>query len=123
MLLMRTALTENQSDQTRTILTAYATSTPLPGYAGAWTYTNLVTEKSNQLTDELRTYMFEVNPLATKPEIKQAAEVLFNIKISSVRTMNVRGKTRGNRFKMGRLSHWKKAYVTLQPDSPALDLF
>ena len=83
----------------------------------------LVTEKSNQLTDELRTYMFEVNPLATKPEIKQAAEVLFNIKISSGRTMNVRGKTRGNRFKMGRLSHWKKAYVTLQPDSPALDLF
>ncbi|MBM4096512.1 MAG: 50S ribosomal protein L23 [Planctomycetota bacterium] len=83
----------------------------------------LVTEKGNRLTDESRTYVFEVNSLATKPEIKQAAEVLFNIKISTVRTLNVRGKGRGYRFRMGRLSHWKKAYISLQPDSPALDLF
>ena len=50
---MRAALTENQSDQTRATMTAYATPTPLPGYAGAWTYTNLVTEKSNQQTTHM----------------------------------------------------------------------
>ena len=52
---------------------------------------------------------------ATKPEVKAAVELLFNVKVDSVQILNVKGKVkRFGRF-TGRRSDWKKAYVSLTP--------
>ena len=82
----------------------------------------LVTEKGNRLTDELRTYMFEVNPLATKTQVKQAVEALFDVQVDKVATQTRRGKSRRFRFKFGETKAWKKAIVKLKPDNK-IDFF
>ena len=61
-------------------------------------------------------YSFEVNPWATKDEIKVAVEELFGVRVEKVRTQNRLGKRRRYRFKMGQLPNWKKAIVTLHPE-------
>ena len=82
----------------------------------------LVTEKSTHQTSRYRAYPFEVNPWATKDEIKFAIETLFNVQVEKVRTQNRHGKKRRYRFKLGRLPNWKKAIVTLKIDSPGIDI-
>jgi large subunit ribosomal protein L23 len=76
----------------------------------------LITEKATHLSDRHNAYTFEVNPLATKTEIKAAVEVLFNVKVKDVRTQNRRGKVRRYRLKVGRMRNWKKAIVALHDD-------
>ena len=83
----------------------------------------LVTEKSTHQTSRYRAYPFEVNPWATKDEIKAAIESLFNVQVEKVRTQNRHGKKRRYKFKLGRLPNWKKAIVTLKIDSPGMDFF
>ncbi len=83
----------------------------------------LVTEKSTHQTSRYRAYPFEVNPWATKDEIKAAVESLFNVQVEKVRTQNRHGKKRRYKFKLGRLANWKKAIVTLKIDSPGMDFF
>jgi len=83
----------------------------------------LVTEKSTHQTSRYRAYPFEVNPWATKDEIKAAVESLFNVQVQKVRTQNRHGKKRRYRFKLGRLPNWKKAIVTLKEDSPGMDFY
>src|SRR6516165_2291346 len=73
----------------------------------------LITEKATHSAERHRAYTFEVNPLATKTEIKQAIEALFNVKVLDVRTQNRRGKARRYRLKVGRMRNWKKAIVSL----------
>lgn len=68
-------------------------------------------EKKEPLGDA---YQFEVNPLATKAEIKAAVEELFNVRVAKVRTQNRLGKIRRFRGRLGRLPNWKKAIVTLR---------
>jgi large subunit ribosomal protein L23 len=68
-------------------------------------------------------YSFEVNLWATKDEIKAAAETLFGVKIKKIRTQNRKGKHRRYRFRVGKLSNWKKAVITLRPDSPPIEFF
>ena len=72
----------------------------------------VVTEKSN---DEMQMgkYTFEVNKKATKVEIANAVEKLFNVKVLNVNTMTVRGKTKRVRYVEGKTSDWKKAIVTI----------
>ena len=82
----------------------------------------LVTEKSTHQTSRYRAYPFEVNPWATKDEIKAAVESLFNVQVEKVRTQNRHGKKRRYRFKLGRLPNWKKAIVTLKEDSLGIDI-
>lgn len=77
----------------------------------------LVTEKIVELKDQ-RQYAFEVEKRANKIEIMKAIEKKFNVTVTSVRTMNVKGKrraqlTRRGRFE-GRTAGWKKAIVTLK---------
>src|SRR5437764_8292705 len=79
----------------------------------------IITEKGTHQSTHRNAYTFEVNPWATKTEIKAAVEELFTVRVEKVRTQNRAGKQRRFRFKMGRLSNWKKAIVTLKPDSPA----
>lgn len=68
-------------------------------------------------------YSFEVNPWATKDEIKHAVEELFSVQVAKVRTQNRHGKKRRFRFRLGRLPNWKKAIVTLKPHSTGIDFF
>jgi large subunit ribosomal protein L23 len=84
----------------------------------------LITEKGqHQSTGRHRAYPFEVNPWASKEEIKAAAEELFGVQVDKVRTQNRQGKKRRYRFKQGRQSNWKKAIVTLKAASPGIDFF
>lgn len=76
----------------------------------------LITEKATHLSERHNAYTFEVNPLATKSEIKEAVEHLFNVKVLDVRTQNRRGKARRYRLKVGRMRNWKKAIVALHED-------
>ncbi len=77
----------------------------------------LITEKSTILRDANK-YAFVVDRKATKPQIRRAAEELFDIEgdILKVRTMHVRGKPKGKmlRYQRGRKPHWKKAIITLR---------
>ncbi len=76
----------------------------------------LISEKATHQSERHNAYTFEVNPLATKTEIKAAVEVLFNVKVLDVRTQNRRGKARRYRLKLGRMRNWKKAIVSLHED-------
>jgi len=74
----------------------------------------IVTEKSTTLQEAGR-YVFEVAPKATKHQIKQAVEQIFEVEVLKVNTMNVKGK--GKRFgpRIVMRSSWKKAIVKLAP--------
>ena len=77
----------------------------------------LFTEKLTALQDNENKYAFKVCRNANKIEIKREVEKKFNVKVVSVRTMNVRGKmhqqmTRKGRS-VGRRSDWKKAIIKL----------
>ena len=73
-----------------------------------------LTEKATLLSDENNSYVFKVDPKANKSEIKRAVETIFDKKVVSVNTLNVRGKKkRERRADFGRTANWKKAIVTL----------
>jgi large subunit ribosomal protein L23 len=75
----------------------------------------VITEKATNLqTSDEPQYTFRVRIAATKPEIKKAVESAFKVKVKSVNTMRVKGKTRRVRIQMGKRPDWKKAFVTLQ---------
>ena len=74
----------------------------------------LLTEKIAAIQDKNNQYAFEVDPNANKIEIKRAIELKYSVKVLSVNTMSVRGKTkRLGRFS-GKRADWKKAVVTLK---------
>ena len=83
----------------------------------------IITEKGTHQSQHRHAFPFQVNPWATKLQIKAAVEELFNVRVSKVRTQNRIGKKRRYRFRVGRLSNWKKAIVTLHKDSPAIEYF
>ncbi len=76
----------------------------------------LVTEKGTHQFTHHNAYSFEVNLWATKEEIKKAVEDLFSVRVLKVRTQNRLGKRRRYRYRMGKLSNWKKAVVTLHSE-------
>lgn len=76
----------------------------------------LVTEKGMHRSTRNNQYSFEVNPLATKYDIRRAVEELFDVKVESVRTQNRLGKSRRYRMKAGVTKSWKKAIVTLNAE-------
>lgn len=75
-----------------------------------------VSEKATLKTEKNNEYVFRVFSHATKAEIKDAVEYLFNAKVKAVRVVNVRAKQRLFRGIEGKKKGWKKAYVTLQPN-------
>ncbi len=75
-----------------------------------------VTEKGIYQSQKLNQYTFEVNPLATKIQIRAAVEEMFNVKVACVAVQNRSGKERRYRFKLGHTKAWKKAIVKLKPD-------
>ena len=76
----------------------------------------LITEKNVHKAERLAQYSFEINPKATKEDVRRAVETLFDVKVAKVRTQARRGKHRRYRFRMGELKSWKKAIVTLDKD-------
>ncbi|PIE59230.1 MAG: 50S ribosomal protein L23 [Desulfobulbus propionicus] len=73
-----------------------------------------LTEKSNLLQETQETVAFKVDTRANKIEIKQAVETLFNVKVATVNTASMRGKSKRVGLKStGKTKNWKKAYVTL----------
>ncbi|MDD2211933.1 MAG: 50S ribosomal protein L23 [Clostridia bacterium] len=73
----------------------------------------IVTEKTTDLMQENK-YTFKVEPKANKIEIKKAIELIFNVDVIDVRTMNVSGKFKRQGRSVGYTSDWKKAIVTLK---------
>ncbi|HEY83463.1 MAG TPA: 50S ribosomal protein L23 [Dehalococcoidia bacterium] len=74
----------------------------------------LVTEK-NTILQAQNKYVFEVAKEATKPQIKQAVEKAFKVKVTEVNVVNVSGKTRRVGRRIVHTPSWKKAIVTLKP--------
>ena len=83
----------------------------------------IITEQSMADT-EMKRYTFEVAKTANKIEIAKAIEEIFGVKVAKVNTINMDGKKK--RLGMqpaGRRRNWKKAMVTLTPDSKSIELF
>jgi large subunit ribosomal protein L23 len=83
----------------------------------------LITEKSTQMKESMRTVAFQVDRSANKNEIKRAVETLFKVKVESVRTSNFHGKKKRQGRHEGRRPDWKKAYVTLKEGEKMIEVF
>ena len=75
----------------------------------------LVSEKATFVAEKTNAVTFKVLQDATKPEIKAAVELLFNVQVKAVSVVNIKGKTKRFGRSVGRRDHVRKAYVTLQP--------
>jgi large subunit ribosomal protein L23 len=74
----------------------------------------VVTEKSGHQSSKLGRYSFEVDMRANRHQIKGAVEKAFNVKVTEVNIMHVRGKGRRMGRVQGQTRDWKKAIVTLE---------
>lgn len=72
----------------------------------------LLSEKATSLREHGK-YVFKVDPRASKIQIKEAVGRLFGVKVEKCAVINVKGKNRRVRYKMGKTSSWKKAIVSL----------
>ncbi len=78
---------------------------------------NLVRTEKGTTLEPGRKYLFSVDRKATKIQIKQAVEEIYNVKVGEVNTIIVPGKKRRVRQQLGRTPDWKKAIVTLKEGS------
>lgn len=82
----------------------------------------VITEASMMMTENKK-YVFRVHPDANKPQIADAIEKLFGVKVKSVNTMSMKGKAKRVRYALGYTASWKKAIVTLTEDSKPIEFF
>ena len=82
----------------------------------------IVSENSMMLTSENK-YTFRVHPKANKYQIKDAVEKIFDVDVVAVNTMNVKGKPKRQGQHEGLTRNWKKAIVTLSPESKEIEFF
>lgn len=83
----------------------------------------IISEQSTEHV-ELKKYVFEVAPTANKIEIKKAVEDLFDVEVSKVTTLNMKGKKkRMGRYPEGKRKDWKKAVVKLTDSSKTIEFF
>lgn len=73
-----------------------------------------ISEKANRVAERYNQVVFKVLCDATKPEIKDAVELMFNVKVKGVTVTNVKGKRKRFGAIYGKRSDWKKAYVSLE---------
>ncbi len=73
-----------------------------------------VSEKAATATDKANQYVFRVLDDATKGEVRQAVELMFEVKVQGVNLLNRPGKTRRFKNIAGRRNGFKKAYVRLE---------
>lgn len=77
----------------------------------------VVSEKSTRAAENNKQMVFKVLRDASKPEVRKAVEKMFDVTVTSVQLMNVKGKIKRFGSSVGRRSDWKKAYVTLAEGS------
>lgn len=82
----------------------------------------MLTEKSNLLRNQNNQVVFEVVRNANKVQIREAVQKLFNVTVTSVNTMVMRGKDRRMGRGYSKTQNWKKAIVTLK-DGDSIDFF
>lgn len=82
----------------------------------------LVTEKATFDSDERNRYAFQVDPRASKPQIKAAVQELYGVRVVGVNTQNRKGQLRRNRYGFWRSRDVKRAIVKIHPDDK-IDLF
>ena len=73
----------------------------------------VVSEKSTNAAEANRQVVFEVLENATKAEVREAVEKLFDVSVTAVQVLNVRGKVKRFGKTPGKRNNWKKAYVRL----------
>lgn len=74
----------------------------------------IVSEKSTIAAEDNNRFVFKVQKVATKLEIKKAVEMMFDVEVDSVQVLNVKGKVKRFGRSLGKRSDWKKAYVKLK---------
>jgi len=74
-----------------------------------------VSEKAANMADATGQYVFKVEPTATKTEVKQAVETLFDVKVQSVNMINLKGKRKVFKGRQGQRNGVRKAIVRLAP--------
>ena len=82
----------------------------------------LITEASMDMTENKK-YVFEVMKSATKPEIAEAVEKMFKVKVAYVNTITMKKKPKRLGVHSGYTSDWKKAIVQLTEDSDTIEFF
>ena len=82
----------------------------------------LITEASMDMMADKK-YCFKVLKNATKPEIANAVEVMFGVQVQSVNTVNMKRKPKRLGMNSGYTPAWKKAIVTLKPESNTIEFF
>jgi large subunit ribosomal protein L23 len=80
----------------------------------------IITEKAT-MASEAGAVVFEVRKDATKPQIREAVETLFGVKVKAVNTLRTKGKVKRFKGRLGVRNEVKKAYVTLE-DGAAIDV-
>lgn len=75
----------------------------------------LITEKTNIQKESYNQISFEIDRNANRVEVKKAVENIFNVKVASVRTVQVKGKIKRRGRILGKRKDWKKAIVKLMP--------
>ena len=74
-----------------------------------------VSEKSARISEGANQFVFRVRTDATKPDVKAAVELMFEVKVSDVNIVNVAGKQKRFGQRLGKRQDFKKAYVRLAP--------
>ena len=82
----------------------------------------IITEASMDGIADKR-YTFQVAKDATKPEIAKAVEEMFGVKVAKVNTISMKKKPTRTGVHFGYKSEWKKAIVTLKPESKTIEFF
>ena len=72
-----------------------------------------ISEKGTVIADKSNEFVFRVSKDATKPEIKQAVEKIYDVVVKKVTVLNVKGKVKRTMRGKSRKADWKKAYVCL----------
>ncbi len=82
----------------------------------------VITEKSSAAYAARREYAFVVDPDATKPQIREAVEQLFDVRVARVRTAQQRKRGRTMGKSRGTRAQWKKAYISLR-EGDTIEIF
>jgi large subunit ribosomal protein L23 len=82
----------------------------------------LVTEKGTWAMNEQNRYAFEIDPRASRTDVKSAVEAIYNVKVERVNTLTRRGKFRRMKFGLTQMPTTKTAIVRLKEGS-AIELF
>ena len=82
----------------------------------------VITEKTmNDMAQNKYTFIVDIN--SNKSQIKRAVEEVFGVKVANVQTLRTMGKTKRMGVHVGKRADWKKAIVTLKPESKAIEFF